>query len=163
MSIASNDSDGPPTSSPLTGNGGGFPEISVFTGAGTAVGDELADNVGTESGLEAVPVGGIGSSQNLTLRNSRPVLISPICPPWWEAPIPGTSWWGLWGATTLAPNASTAFTVTFVPTAGSVRRAVSIASNDGDENRSRFSSGEGLWLRKLRCSQDWERQRATSV
>ena len=39
------------------------------------------------------------------------------------------------GATTLAPNASTTFTVTFVPTAGSVRRAVvSIASNDGDEN-----------------------------
>ena len=49
------------------------------------------------------------------------------------------------GATTLARNATTTFTVTFVPTVNGVRRAVvSISSNDGDENPFEIQlSGEG--------------------
>ncbi|MBL9175610.1 MAG: choice-of-anchor D domain-containing protein, partial [Verrucomicrobiales bacterium] len=143
LSIESNDPDEGPYELTLTGTGVFFPEISAFTGVGTALGNELADNVGTNR-FEAVLVGRMGESQSFTLRNSGNSDLTDLSVVV-EGVHSGDFVVGPLGATTLAPNATTTFTVTFVPTAGGARRAVvSIASNDGDENPFKIQlSGEG--------------------
>ena len=139
VNIASND----PTKNPFRINVAGtglVPQINVFAGASTSPVDALSDNVGTQP-FGSVAVGGSSVTQTFTIQNTG------------AAPLTGLGLsrsganrfdftLGDLGATTLAPNASTTFTVTFVPTAGGSRSAVvNIGSNDPTHSTFRINVG----------------------
>jgi alpha-tubulin suppressor-like RCC1 family protein len=114
-------------------NGAGVtPEIVVYSGAGTSASDERTDNTGTNR-FSATAVGATSLTQTFTVKNTGAgdllglaVTTSGANAGDFVASLPG--------ATTLAVNASTTFTVTFAPTAAGTRiGVVNITSNDGDE------------------------------
>ena len=131
--IASNDGDENPFEIQLSGEGTVAPEIAVFTGLGTAVGDERVNQVGTNE-FGATLLGKVGRTQSFTIKNvgtSDPTgLVVSV-----TGRILATLWWGLWERQCWLRMPPRRFTVTFVPTGGGLRQGVvSIASNDGDEN-----------------------------
>ncbi len=143
VNIASND----PTKNPFRINVGGtglVPQINVFTGASTSPGNALADNVGTQS-FGSIAVGSSGTAQTFTVQNTGGAPLTGLV-----LTVSGVNrtdfTLGDLGATTLAPNASTTFTVTFAPGAGGSRSAlVNIGSNDSSANPFRINvSGTGL-------------------
>ena len=121
-----------------------IPEIAVFTGASTAAGDERTDNTGT-NGFANTAVGSSSAAQTFTLKNIGSANLTGLALTKTGA-NPGDFTLSAPGATTLAPDATTTFTVTFAPTAGGARSAVvAIASNDGDENPFEINvSGTGV-------------------
>ncbi|MBS0658888.1 MAG: choice-of-anchor D domain-containing protein [Verrucomicrobia bacterium] len=130
--LASNDADENPFVLPVSGTQP-TPEIAVYVGASTAAADERQSGIGTSS-FDPVVVGASGPARTFTVRNVG------------TADLTGLSL-ALAGAnaadfsvtpplvTTLAPDATTTFTVTFAPGAAGLRVAqVEISSNDADEN-----------------------------
>jgi hypothetical protein len=109
------------------------PEIAVFNGASTAPANERADNVGTQD-LGGVNTGSSSAAQTFTIQNlgsatadlTGLVVTSTNATEFtFTAPL----------AATLAPGATTTFTVTFSPSGTGARSGViKIASNDTDEN-----------------------------
>ncbi len=141
--LANNDSNENPFNIIVIGTGV-LPEIAVFTGAGTAAGAERTDNSGTHNFADTV-VGGSSTAQTFTITNKGDGNLSGLAVSK-SGLNPGDFTLSGLGATTLAPNAATTFTVTFSPTVTGVRNAVvSIASNDGDENPFEINvSGAGV-------------------
>ncbi len=117
------------------------PEISVFDGASTAAPDSRQDNVGTVT----FPNTQISSSaaQTFTIQN---VGAQPLTGLVVSLAAAGDFTFTQPAFSSLAPGATTAFTVTFVPSASGVRTAtVRVASNDATENPFRIAvSGAGL-------------------
>jgi len=108
------------------------PEICVFDGSGTG-GAERQSNTGTLA-FEDTSIGAQSNSQTFTIQNKGTATLSGLTLAK-TGDNPGDFILGSLGATTLAPNATTTFTVTFAPTAARARAAVvQIASNDADEN-----------------------------
>ena len=118
------------------------PDIEVFRG--TTSGTALVDNATPAQNLGSSNVGTAGSPTTFTIRNSSSVTV----------PLAGLSLSSsnsefavsTLGATSLAPNATTTFTVTFTPSARNLRTGViSIASDDPNENPFEVNvSGTGL-------------------
>ena len=108
-------------------------EISVFKG--TVTDPELTDNTGTQD-FGSVASGGSSAAQTFTLRNDGTAELSGIAVTKSVTGNPGDFTLDTTGtATTLAPGATTTFTVTFAPSsAGAKTAALLIASNDADEN-----------------------------
>ena len=107
-------------------------EIAVFTGANTNAASERTDNIGTNV-FSVTPVGSTSALQTFTIKNRGGNNLGPLALTSAGANPGDFQVSGLTG--TLAPNATTAFTVAFAPTATGIRRAVvRIASNDGNEN-----------------------------
>lgn len=115
-----------------------LPEITVEEPEGTKVFDGGARDFGRQ-------MMGLPASKTFTIRNTGELDLSGL-----EVHEDGTHsadfTVGTLGAKTLAPGASTTFTVTFTPGAGGARSAaIHIASNDPDENPFDLSlSGSGL-------------------
>jgi hypothetical protein len=110
-----------------------FPEMAVFKGAVTD--PELTDNTGTQD-FGSVNVGSSSAAQTFTIRNDGTADLTGIAVTKAVTGNPGDFTLNTTGTlTTLAPNATTTFTVTFSPAASGARSAViNIASNDADEN-----------------------------
>ncbi|MCB1231391.1 MAG: VCBS repeat-containing protein [Verrucomicrobiae bacterium] len=128
LHLASNDEDENPFDVSLSGTGLS-PEIIVEQ----PVGNELTDNAATiDFGSQNLAGGSV--NQTFTVRNTGnqnltglAITIDGNHPNDFSASNPGT--------TTLTPNQSTTFTVTFDPTGGGNRTAeLHLASNDLDEN-----------------------------
>ena len=115
------------------------PEIALYNGASTAAGDLRADDA-------AYIFGGVDVGEDLTrtftIKNTgtadlTSVAVTSTNPS--EFTVTGPS------VTTLAPDASTTFTVTFAPSAESPRSGViNIASNDADTPFQINATGTGL-------------------
>jgi hypothetical protein len=127
LSIASNDANENPFEISLTGSGN-FPEIEVEEPAGSGLTDERS----------TIQFGTLFRAQSeirtFTVRNSGTEDLTGL-----SLSVSGTHAVefvaGNLGALSLAPAASTTFTVTFTPSALGARSAVlTIASNDADEN-----------------------------
>jgi predicted outer membrane repeat protein len=113
-------------------------EIAVFTGASTSAANERADNIGTHE-FGNIQVGSASAAQTFTIKNMGAANLTGLALSKGGA-NPGDFTPGALGATTLAPRATTTFTVTFSPTASGVRSAVvNIASNDANENPFRIN------------------------
>ena len=109
------------------------PEIAVFNGASTAPVDGRQTGLGNFY-FPVTPVGSIGSTQTFTIKNTGGVNLTGLALAK-TGSNSGDFILGTLGATTLASNVTTSFTVTFSPTVTGGRYAiVQIASNDGDEN-----------------------------
>ncbi|MGV3663715.1 MAG: choice-of-anchor D domain-containing protein [Prosthecobacter sp.] len=130
LHVSSNDADENPFDIHLTGTGTvPVPEIALEQPAGTG----LADGVAIVSFASQV-VGGAGTSRTFTLRNTGTSSLAGVAvtlggahPADYIVTTPP--------AATVAPGASTTFTVLFVPLAPGPRSAaLQIASNDADEN-----------------------------
>ena len=118
----------------LIGTGATATEISVFTGASISPENELTDNLGTHN-YSNTDVGSTSATQIFTIQNTGNTNLTGLglmkiganASDFTISSPPGTN--------TLAPNATTTFTITFSPTAGGDRNAVvAINSNDEDEN-----------------------------
>ncbi|MEQ1752285.1 MAG: choice-of-anchor D domain-containing protein, partial [Prosthecobacter sp.] len=110
------------------------PDIAVFNGASTAPGDARTDGAGSVSFGSAIP----GSSvvRTFTLKNTGAATLSGLTLTK-TGDVPGHYTLGTLGATTLAWNASTTFTVTFAPQVGgtgTLTAGLQIGSDDPDEN-----------------------------
>ncbi|MBL9184803.1 MAG: choice-of-anchor D domain-containing protein, partial [Verrucomicrobiaceae bacterium] len=115
------------------------PEIAVFDGTSPPAG-ERTDNVGT-FGFGSVTTGGSSAAQTFAIQNlgsatadltGLAVSSTNASEFTFTAPL----------ATTLAPGATTTFTVTFSPSATGARSGViNIASNDANENPFRINVG----------------------
>lgn len=144
--IASNDPDENPFRINVAGTGAAplYPEIAVFTGANTLPANERTDNVGTQS-FANTAIGSSSAAQIFTILNTGTGTLGGLSIVR-NGVHPGDFSTSALGATTLAPGASTTFTVTFSPTAGGTRGAVvNIVSNDADENPFRINVvGTGL-------------------
>ncbi|HMJ89446.1 MAG TPA: choice-of-anchor D domain-containing protein, partial [Candidatus Acidoferrum sp.] len=128
----------------IQGTGVAAPEIAVFTGATTNAGSARTDNVGTNA-FANTAVGSSSAAQTFTVKNIGTANLTGLVLT--KAGANASEFiLGSLGATTLAPQATTAFTVTFSPTTAGTRSAVvNIASNDGDENPFSINvSGVGL-------------------
>ncbi|MDP1579159.1 MAG: choice-of-anchor D domain-containing protein [Candidatus Didemnitutus sp.] len=109
------------------------PEIALFTGAGTAPADERSHNAGSHL-FTPTSVGSSSAAQTFTVQNKGTALLTGLVLTLAGAQA-GDFSLGNPGAATLAPGATTTFTVTFAPTASGLRTAqVQIASNDTDES-----------------------------
>jgi hypothetical protein len=119
------------------------PEINVFTGAGTAAGNALTDGSGSDD-FGGVNAGSTGAARTYTIQNTGTANLTGIAVTSTNSSEFSVSTSGM--STTLAPNAVTAFTVTFSPAArGSRTGGIDIASNDADENPFNFTVlGTGL-------------------
>ena len=143
INIASNDAGVNPFRINVAGTGL-VPQLNVFAGASTAPVDALADNVGTQT-FGSVVSGNSGTPKTYTIQNTGGATLSGL-----QLSTAGTDRTdfvaGNLGAVSLAPNASTTFTVTFAPTAGGTRSAqVNLGSNDSTRNPFRIQvSGTGL-------------------
>ena len=127
--IANNDVDETPFDITLTGNGIADPEIVVEQPAGIG----LTNGASTIS-FGALAVGTSGVPMVVTIRNIGAATLSGLAVTLNGANASDFSTGSL-GATTLASNASTTFSITFTPGAASYRvAALHIASNDADEN-----------------------------
>jgi hypothetical protein len=108
-------------------------EIVVYTGAITNAANERIDNVGT-SAFPVTLFGSISAPQTFTIKNKGGNDLTGLALTA-TGLHPGEFILSPLGVTTLAPNASTTFTVAFSPTTSGTRNAiVNIASNDGNEN-----------------------------
>jgi hypothetical protein len=109
------------------------PEIAVFDGLVTD--PQLTDNTGTQD-FGSVNTGSSSAAQTFTIRNDGTADLTGIAVTKAVTGNPGDFTVNTAGMlTTLVPNATTTFTVTFSPTAAAARTAVvEIASNDADEN-----------------------------
>lgn len=108
-----------------------LPEISVFTGDSLV--NERQNNAGS-FGFPITLTGFSSATQTFTIQNTGTSNLSGLVVTKGGG-YPDDFTLGSLGATTLAPNASTTFTVAFAPTAAGTRNAViQIASNDWDEN-----------------------------
>jgi hypothetical protein len=115
------------------------PEIAVFDGTSPPA-NERTDNVGT-FGFGSVNTGSSSAAQTFTIQNlgsatadltGLAVSSTNASEFTFTAPL----------ITTLAPGATTTFTVTFTPSATGARSGViNIASNDADENPFRINVG----------------------
>jgi hypothetical protein len=119
-------------------------EIAVFTGAGTSPANERTDNAGMHL-FPDISLGGSSAAQTFTIQNKGGNNLTGIAVGK-SGPNTGDFTVSAPGAGTLAPNATTTFTVTFSPATGGQRNAtVNIASNDGNENPFRINlRGNGL-------------------
>ncbi|MCX6879010.1 MAG: choice-of-anchor D domain-containing protein, partial [Verrucomicrobia bacterium] len=129
LHLASNDADENPFDISLTGTGVAVPEIAVEQPAGTnlSAGSASIDCgrviLGSTSGAFTITVKNIGTADLTGLAVSK------------DGTNAADFTLGSLGATTLAPNTSTTFSVTFEPgAAGSRTAALHLASNDADEN-----------------------------
>ena len=121
------------------------PEIAVFDGSAPPAGERM-DNVGTLD-FRSVDIGSSSTAQTFTIRNDGTANLTGIAVNTAVTGNPGDFTVNTAGMlTTLAPNATTSFTITFSPTAtGSRAAVVEIASNDADENPFDITlSGTGL-------------------
>lgn len=130
LQIASTDDDENPYLVNLTASAVPVPEISVTNPLGV----DLTDNTGSyDLGRKLNP--GSTGAHLFTIRNIGGANLTGLA-----HSKSGTNSadfvLGALGSTTLAPGASTTFTVTFTPASGGGARVamISIASNDGDEN-----------------------------
>ena len=129
LRLASNDADENPFEIALTGNGVPVPEIAVENQLRTNLIDGVA-----KAAFASVNLGASGVPSTFTIRNPGTANLTRLAITASGA-NPGDFVIGAPGASTLAPGASTTFTVAFKPTSGGVRNAVlQIASNDADEN-----------------------------
>ena len=127
--IASNDADEYPFDIVLTGTGVGMPEIVVEQPLGT----DLADGI---AGLDcsSVSLGSSSETFTFTVKNTGTADLTGLAitqdgPASADFTVVGPA------VTTLAPNETTTFIVTFTPgAAGSRTAAIHIASSDADEN-----------------------------
>lgn len=109
------------------------PEIALFTGAGTAVTDERQHNAAAYL-FTPTSVGAASGAQTFTILNKGTAPLTGLALTKSGA-NPGDFSLGALGSASLAPGATTAFTVTFAPASSGLRTAqVQIASNDADEN-----------------------------
>ena len=143
VNIASNDAG----TNPFRINVGGtglVPQLNVFAGASTAPVDALTDNVGTQT-FGSVVSGNSGTPQTFTIQNTGGAALTGLQLSTSGADVADFVAGNL-GVTSLAPNASTTFTITFSPTAGGSRSAqVNLGSNDASKNPFRLHvSGTGL-------------------
>ncbi len=110
----------------------GSPEIAVFEGNGTG-GAERQSNAGTFA-FASTLVGNSSALQTFTVQNAGTTTLTGLAVTKAGAQ-PGDFTAGAVGAASLAPGATTTFSVTFSPTASGARSALlQIASNDADEN-----------------------------
>ncbi len=116
------------------------PEIAVFDGVVTD--PQLTDSTGTQD-FGSVNTGSSSSAQTFTIRNDGTADLTGIAVTKAVTGNPGDFTVNTAGMlTTLVPNATTSFTVTFSPTLGGVKTSVvQIASNDTDENPFRINVG----------------------
>ena len=129
LRLASNDADENPFEIALTGNGVPVPEIAVENQLRTNLIDGVA-----KAAFASVNLGAAGVPSTFTIRNPGTANLTRLAITASGA-NPGDFVIGAPGASTLAPGASTTFTVAFKPTSGGVRNAMlQIASNDADEN-----------------------------
>jgi uncharacterized cupredoxin-like copper-binding protein len=129
LRIASNDADENPFDIALAGNGIPVPEIAVEQPVRTNLIDGVSKVVFANVNLGSSSVPSTFTIRNLGTANLTRLAITA------SGANPGDFLLGALGATTLAPGASTTFTVAFKPTSGGVRNAVlQVASNDADEN-----------------------------
>jgi hypothetical protein len=117
----------------LTGTGDVPPEIGVYTGTSIAPANARTSNVGTNvfanTGLGKSSVAQIFTITNTGIGNLTGLTVTTA------GANAGDFVIGAPGVNTVAPGASTSFTVTFAPTALGVRIAkVNIPSNDGNED-----------------------------
>lgn len=143
INIASNDSARNPFRINVSGTGL-VPQINLFDGASTSPTDALVDNTGTVS-LGSVVYGNSGAAHTFTIQNSGAAPLTGLV-----LSVSGSARTdftvGNVVASTLAPGASTTFTVTFTPSAGGTRSALlNVGSNDPNTNPFRINiSGTGL-------------------
>ena len=129
LHLASNDADENPFDLALTGDGVAVPEIAVEQPAGT----DLADGT-AELAFGSVDLGGTAAELSVTVKNPGTAELSGLAvivdgPDSGDFSVSGPL------ATSLAPNESTTFTVSFAPGAAGTRNAsLHLASNDADEN-----------------------------
>ena len=134
LRVLNNDSDEGSFYVNLAGNGvTPTPDIAVFNGASTAPADERTNNTGTFT-FPNTTLGNTSAAQTFTIKNVGTANLTGIA-----ITLAGTNTsdfvLNASGATSLAPNATRTFTVSFKPTADGMRNAiVRIASNDPDEN-----------------------------
>ncbi len=117
------------------------PEISVFTGASTAPANERQDNVGTVT-FPDTSLGAVSAAQTFTIQNTGAASLTGLAV---SLSVSGDYQLTQPVLTTLAPGASTTFTVTFTPTLlGTRTTTLQITSNDFDESTFRIPlSGMG--------------------
>lgn len=119
-------------SSAVVWQGTPIPEIAVYEGIGTS-GPERQDNAGLFS-FPNTMVGVSSAARTLTIKNTGPGTLTGLSLIK-DGDQSADYTLGNLGATTLASNESTSFTVTFTPSGEGTRRAnLRIGSNDGDEN-----------------------------
>jgi hypothetical protein len=126
--LVSNDANENPFDITLTGTGGAVPEIAIEQPAGTGLTDGTAAlNYGV------VDVGQASAAMAFTIRNVGSANLTGLSVT--KDGVNATDFAvGTLGSTTLAPGASTTFSVTFTPGAiGSRTAAIHVASNDLDE------------------------------
>lgn len=117
---------------PQIGNPPAGPEIAVFDGAGTSPAAERQSHSG--SFLFANTPVGSGTLQTFTLANTGTEILTGLTLTT-NGSHPGDFTPGAPASVTLAPGATTTFTVTFSPTVlGARSAALQIASSDPDEN-----------------------------
>ena len=126
LKIASNDADENPFDIALSGTGVG-PEIAV------SMGSDLTDGKSTVS-FGNTNIGSAGIVKTFTIKNTGNANLTGLAVS--KSGTHATNYTvGALGATTLAPGASTTFTVTLkATTLGAKSAALKIASNDADEN-----------------------------
>lgn len=143
VKVLSNDADEAVSYVLLQGMGLG-PEIAVFNGASTAAADERQDDAGTWNFPDTL-LRTSSPAQTFTIKNvgNDPLVGLALSSSGAQA---GDFAAAALGATSLAPGASTTFTVTFSPGGAGLRQGVvAIASDDGDESSFRIRvAGTGL-------------------
>lgn len=117
------------------------PEIAVFTGASTALANERQDDVGTVNFTDT-SLGASSAAQTFTIQNTGAASLTGLVV---SLSVTGDYQLTQPVLTTLAPGASTTFTVTFTPTLlGTRATTLQITSNDFDEGTFRIPlSGMG--------------------
>jgi hypothetical protein len=120
------------------------PEISVYNGVDPIPYNELRNNSNIYF-FDDTPVGTTSAARTYTIKNTGYANLTGLAVTM-AGTNPGDFVLSALGATTLAPNATTTFTVRFKPIATGERNAVvRIASNDADENPFGFEvSGIGV-------------------
>jgi hypothetical protein len=132
VNIASNDGNENPFSIQVRGLGVA-PGIAVFTGATTNAANARTNGVGTNV-FPATAVGSNSAPQTFTIKNVGSANLTGLAMSKAGANTADFILSTL-GATTLAPNATTTFTVTFDPVNGGTRTAViNIASSDAGQD-----------------------------
>ncbi|RYD23740.1 MAG: choice-of-anchor D domain-containing protein [Verrucomicrobiaceae bacterium] len=139
LQLVSNDPDENPFLVTLTGNGVAVPEIVVIR----ANGSDLVDGVAT-LGLGSINIGASSVTEVLTIRNTGTAALTGLA----ISTTGHTTDFTITSpaVTSLAPGASTTFSVLFRPTAAGARAiALSLANNDADENPFNISfTGTGV-------------------
>ncbi len=109
------------------------PEIAIFDGSGIT-GTERQSGIGSAS-FTGISTGSMSNTQTFTITNTGSANLSGISVTKAVTGNPDDFIVTAAGTTTLAPSATTTFTIKFSPTAGGARSAVvQINSNDADEN-----------------------------